>query len=415
MFQNGHGKGKGKGSGNGNGNKNKNESKCNDDLENDDFGEPPSKKRRKLNNSQKHPFTNGNGGNVNSTSQTMSNDQNKNKNVKSWQCNACTYIQENSTSLACEICGASKNSNSKIIYYENTSNGHQNKNDTKSKDNGKENDNSNSQQLSKVTEKNEKNVKNGSDKGWTCQICTFIQTNPNVTHCEICTTPRGVSSVGVTNNSALSAGVTIGNDDNSNDKNKTNETELTEEKRDSGNDNKNGTGNDKDNDTDDKTSVVKQGNTDGKDDIFTFVTWNVWFREELELKARIDAIGMNIIKYNADCVALQEVTPNIFEIIQSSNWFLNNNYRFTKIMKSIESLPYFCVLLSKHEFVSGETGIGHFKNSRMHRYFIVAGLKYKNKKLVVATTHLESPVGPYQGGKKDKFKTERLEQFDVVE
>jgi len=47
--------------------------------------------------------------------------------------------------------------------------------------------------------------------------------------------------------------------------------------------------------------------------VLTFITWNVWFNEELKVRERMNAIG-TIIKHDADIVCLQEVTPLILDI-----------------------------------------------------------------------------------------------------
>ena len=48
-----------------------------------------------------------------------------------------------------------------------------------------------------------------------------------------------------------------------------------------------------------------------------FLTWNVWFREDLEIVARMKAIGEAIALKKPHFVALQEVTANILQILRT--------------------------------------------------------------------------------------------------
>ncbi|CAN1811257.1 Tyrosyl-DNA phosphodiesterase 2 [Linum perenne] len=122
------------------------------------------------------------------------------------------------------------------------------------------------------------------------------------------------------------------------------------------------------------------------------LSYNVWFREDLELQNRMRAIGSLIQLYSPDIICLQEVTPDIYDIFQRSNWW--KTYRCSLSSAAASSSAYFCMQLSKLPVKS--FNIRPFSNSIMGRELCTAELKVDgNKPLVVATSHLESPCpGP---------------------
>eukprot|EP01084_Bolivina_argentea_P240273 403704_1 len=67
--------------------------------------------------------------------------------------------------------------------------------------------------------------------------------------------------------------------------------------------------------------------------------------------------------------------------------------------------------MTKHEFLRDSIEFKLFDNTQMGRHLIITPIKINNKIIYSATTHLESPVGQYMGGKKDKFSKERKEQL----
>ena len=50
------------------------------------------------------------------------------------------------------------------------------------------------------------------------------------------------------------------------------------------------------------------------------LSYNVWFREDLELQARLEAIGDVILEYRPHIVFFQEVTEDIYKIFQRASW-----------------------------------------------------------------------------------------------
>merc|ERR1719461_1122853 len=93
-----------------------------------------------------------------------------------------------------------------------------------------------------------------------------------------------------------------------------------------------------------------------------FITFNVWFNEELQIEARMKAIGGMIECNGADIVCLQEVTPLILNILQSAPWYKRNGY-MTVLPLAAKKLPYFNVILTKHRFVRGQGKFIPFSNS----------------------------------------------------
>mmetsp|Transcript_28537 Transcript_28537/g.45119 ORF Transcript_28537/g.45119 Transcript_28537/m.45119 type:complete len:484 (+) Transcript_28537:32-1483(+) len=166
-----------------------------------------------------------------------------------------------------------------------------------------------------------------------------------------------------------------------------------------------------------KENDGNNNNNKHKDNELTFLTWNVWFNEELSVLERMHAIGEHIESRQADIVCLQEVTPLILDILQGGAWC--KQYQSTVLPNHgyFSDLRYFNVILTKHEFIRDSIQFKPFTNSVMGRHLIVTPIRLKNKgkytdKIVyAATSHLESPVGTYQGGKKDKYSAERKQQL----
>ena len=145
----------------------------------------------------------------------------------------------------------------------------------------------------------------------------------------------------------------------------------------------------------------------------TFITWNVWFNEELKVIERMKAIGDIIAFHDADIVCLQEVTPLILDILTNGEWYESNGYSSTILPShgSFNGLRYFNVILTKHEFIRDSIQFKSFSNSSMGRHLIIAPIKIKDRTIYAATSHFESPVGLNEGGKKDRYSAERKEQL----
>ncbi|CAK9146866.1 unnamed protein product [Ilex paraguariensis] len=156
-----------------------------------------------------------------------------------------------------------------------------------------------------------------------------------------------------------------------------------------------------------KAALVSDETYSGKD----FATWkilsyNVWFREDLEMHKRMKALGDLIQLHSPDLICFQEVTPNIYDIFQQSRWWkayscsVSNEMAFTR--------PYFCMQLSKLP-VKAYSCIP-FINSAMGRELCVAEVEVKKgMPLIVATSHLESPC-PAPPKWDQMYSKERVDQ-----
>lgn len=147
------------------------------------------------------------------------------------------------------------------------------------------------------------------------------------------------------------------------------------------------------------------------------LTWNVWF-QPVKLRHRIEAIGKIIRETDPHIIFLQEVTPEIMEVTFKSKWFLKSGYKCGQNILGLLQLPYFVLVISKLPFrMPGITN--NFINSGMGRSLRLDFLKFKGISITAASTHLESPVGPWmQGGREDMFSPQRKAQlrqsFEVI-
>ncbi|XP_058728123.1 uncharacterized protein LOC131599897 [Vicia villosa] len=136
------------------------------------------------------------------------------------------------------------------------------------------------------------------------------------------------------------------------------------------------------------------------------LSYNVWFREDLELHKRMKAIGDLVQLHSPDLICFQEVTPDIYDIFKRSSWW--NVYHCSVSSEKAHSRPYFCMLLSKLPVKSFSTK--SFSNSIMGRELCIAEVEdVSGKSLVVATSHLESP-SPAPPKWDQMFTKERVEQ-----
>ncbi|KAL6200951.1 hypothetical protein ACLB2K_024666 [Fragaria x ananassa] len=136
------------------------------------------------------------------------------------------------------------------------------------------------------------------------------------------------------------------------------------------------------------------------------LTYNVWFREDLEMHKRMKAIGDLVLQHCPDVICFQEVTPDIYDIFRQSNWWKMYQCSIPNQMEI--SQPYFCMQLSKLQ-VKAFSCIP-FSYSAMGRELCVAEVEVQgNKHLVVATSHLESPCpGPPKWDQM--YSKERVDQ-----
>ncbi|OVA07812.1 zinc finger protein [Macleaya cordata] len=120
------------------------------------------------------------------------------------------------------------------------------------------------------------------------------------------------------------------------------------------------------------------------------LSYNVWFREDLELHKRMRALSDLIQQHSPDVICLQEVTPAIYDIFQQSSWW--KVYRCSISYEMASEKPYFCMQLSKVPVKS--FSCKPFSNSIMGRELCLTEIEVGgggSKQLVVATSHLESP------------------------
>ncbi|OEL27132.1 hypothetical protein BAE44_0011850 [Dichanthelium oligosanthes] len=121
---------------------------------------------------------------------------------------------------------------------------------------------------------------------------------------------------------------------------------------------------------------------------FKIMTYNVWFREDMELSRRMDALGDLIKHHSPDFICFQEVTPYIHLLMQKSEWWQQYKCLLSQEMAILK--PYYCMQLSKVSVEQSECI--PLPNSIMGRELCITSVSTgEMTKLVLATTHLESP------------------------
>ncbi|KAL6594101.1 hypothetical protein ACP70R_049002 [Stipagrostis hirtigluma subsp. patula] len=147
-------------------------------------------------------------------------------------------------------------------------------------------------------------------------------------------------------------------------------------------------------------------NTHSDKKTIKIMTYNVWFREEVELIRRMNAIGNLIQHHKPDLICFQEVTPNIYLLFEESNWW--QGYKCSLSHEKAMERPYYCMQMSKLPVKSFNSTL--FSNSIMGRELCTADLNIGGDiKLVLATTHLESPC-PGPPTWDQMFRKERVAQ-----
>jgi len=124
--------------------------------------------------------------------------------------------------------------------------------------------------------------------------------------------------------------------------------------------------------------------------VLRFVTWNVWF-DPLEQRARMGALGRILEEVQPHVVALQEVTPEIYRLLQPR---LGAEYEegFGRGMAAM-GRSYFCALFVRRDLKPEGWKAGPFGGSQMGRELQTCVAQFGGRKLVFATSHLESPLG----------------------
>ncbi|XP_021821468.1 uncharacterized protein LOC110763043 isoform X2 [Prunus avium] len=160
----------------------------------------------------------------------------------------------------------------------------------------------------------------------------------------------------------------------------------------------------------DKGMNVSEGTSFGSSGVglttLKILSYNVWFREDLEVHKRMKTLGDLIQQHCPDLICFQEVTPNIYDIFRQSSWW--KMYQSSVSNQMADSRPYFCMQLSKLRVKS--FSCKPFGYSAMGRELCVAEVEVPgDKHLVVATSHLESPC-PGPPNWDQMYSKERVDQ-----
>ncbi|MQM15774.1 hypothetical protein Taro_048725 [Colocasia esculenta] len=119
--------------------------------------------------------------------------------------------------------------------------------------------------------------------------------------------------------------------------------------------------------------------------VLKILSYNVW-SEDIMLQDRMDAIGDLIQEHSPDLICFQEVTPEIYEIFENSNWW--EAYSSSVPPEGAYKRKYFCMQLSKLPATFSQKRIGLPSTERelcIAEVDVGAG-----KSLTVATVHLVS-------------------------
>ncbi|KAL1805493.1 hypothetical protein ACET3Z_028561 [Daucus carota] len=203
-----------------------------------------------------------------------------------------------------------------------------------------------------------------SQPKWSCKLCTFLN-SPGVDVCEICGA-RALDSLLAEAAAGSKRKIEDLLDKGLGDDGGSNATKLA------------------------KLDVVHLDETSTNEDLKTLkiLSYNVWFREDLEMHKRMKALGDLIQMHSPELICLQEVTPNIYDIFQRSSWW--KLYKCSISSEMAFTRPYFCMQLSKVPVKL--FSCKPFQNSIMGRELCVAEVvAEKDKPLIIATSHLESP------------------------
>ncbi|PKA58123.1 hypothetical protein AXF42_Ash019827 [Apostasia shenzhenica] len=154
--------------------------------------------------------------------------------------------------------------------------------------------------------------------------------------------------------------------------------------------------------------IVPSGNVESSSNnkVLKILSYNVWFREDIEVYKRMEALGGLIQQHSPDVICFQEVTPNIYEIFQTSKWW--KAYRCSVSLEEAAERSYFCMQMSKLPVEAFNRK--PFSNSVMGRELCLANIELNSgKSLVIATSHLESPC-PAPPKWDQMFSLERVAQ-----
>ncbi|XP_008789821.2 tyrosyl-DNA phosphodiesterase 2-like [Phoenix dactylifera] len=132
------------------------------------------------------------------------------------------------------------------------------------------------------------------------------------------------------------------------------------------------------------------GNRNLSSRMIKIMSYNIWFREDAQVHGRMQAIGRLVQQHCPDLIFFQEVTPTIYGIFQSFEWWKDYN---CSVPPERATRKYFCMMLSKLPVKKFQCV--PFENSTMGRELCLAYIDVgMGNKLIAATTHLESPTPP---------------------
>jgi tyrosyl-DNA phosphodiesterase 2 len=122
------------------------------------------------------------------------------------------------------------------------------------------------------------------------------------------------------------------------------------------------------------------------------LSYNLWFREDVAIVARMKAIGDIIHSYGLpDILCFQEVTRLIYSILSRSDWW--SNYDVRPAPDDISNLSYFTAILWRKSRLHPNFAAIPFENSIMGRDLKALVFPICGTRFCVATSHLESPTG----------------------
>jgi len=139
----------------------------------------------------------------------------------------------------------------------------------------------------------------------------------------------------------------------------------------------------------------------------SILTYNVWFKEELALRERMQGIA-DVIEQAAypDFLLFQEVTPLIVQLWREMPWWS----RYSCCAPPPHNAPYFTLLLLKTDSVTlhGQASRVPFNTSQMGRDVVYAQTSVLGHPLLVGTSHLESPVLPQSDFSEERRRQQQL-------
>jgi hypothetical protein len=143
------------------------------------------------------------------------------------------------------------------------------------------------------------------------------------------------------------------------------------------------------------------------------LTYNVWFKWEVQGTQRMDAIGDLVTEHSPHFIALQECIPGYVKYFETKRWY--QDYHSSYERHRDDAIPYFTVLLWRkgiEEHGKRASAVSFdFRKSIMGRDLKMVKLQlHGGLTVVVSTSHLESPLG----GKAKSYTHERQGQMREV-